>query len=102
MTAFVVFALAGLGVYLARASFIVLVGNRVLPDWAERLLGSVGPAVLASLITSLLLTDGIEEFATDPAQVGAVLVAIPVALKTKSFVWTFVAGMVVYWGVGAI
>ena len=97
MTAFVVFLLAGLGVYGARASFIVLVGERVLPDWAERLLRNVGPAVLAALITSLLLTDGIEAFITDPAEVVAVVVAVPVALKTRNFAWTFIAGMAVFW-----
>lgn len=102
MTAFVVFALAGLGVYAARASFVVLVGDRVLPPWAERLLRNVGPAVLAALITSLLLTDGVAAFVTDPAQVVAVLVAIPVAIRTKSFAWTFLAGMAVFWTVSAV
>jgi branched-subunit amino acid transport protein len=102
MTALIVFALAGVGVYLARASFIVLVGERALPDWAERLLRNVGPAVLAALITSLLLTDGITSFATDPAQIVAVLVAIGIAVRTKSFVWTFVVGMAVYWSIGLL
>lgn len=102
MTAFVVFLLAGTGVYLARASFIVLVGDRVLPEWAERLLRNVGPAVLAALITSLLLTDGVTAFVTDPAEVGAVAVAIPVALKTRNFAWTFLAGMFVFWTLRAL
>jgi branched-subunit amino acid transport protein len=102
VTALVVFALAGAGVYLARASFIVLVGERPLPAWAERLLRNVGPAVLAALITSLLLNDGITSFATDPAQVVAVLVAVGIAVRTKSFVWTFIAGMAVYWLIGLL
>lgn len=101
MTALIVFALAGLGVYIARASFIVLLGNRVLSERTERLLRNVGPAVLAALITSLVLTDGIVAFVTDPASVGAVVVAVPVAMRTRSFVWTFVVGMAVYWLVGA-
>lgn len=102
MTAFLVFLLAGIGVYLARASFIVIVGERLLPDWAERMLRNVGPAVLAALITSLLLTDGIVAFVTDVAEVVAVLVAIPVALKTRNFAWTFAAGMVAFWIVRAL
>jgi branched-subunit amino acid transport protein len=100
MTALLVFLFAGIGVYLARASFIVLIGERELPDWAERLLRNVGPAVLAALVTSLLLTDGVTEFVADPAEVTAVLVATGVAIKTKSFVWTFVVGMAVFWLVG--
>lgn len=102
MTAFWVFVLAGIGAYLLRASFIIGVGDRVLPLWAERLLRNVGPAVLAALITSLLLTDGVEEFVTNPGEIAAVAVAIPVALKTKSFAWTFVVGMAVFWAVGAL
>ena len=102
MKAFLVFLFAGMGVYLARASFIVLVGERVLPDWAERMLRNVGPAVLAALITSLLLTDGVVEFATDPAEVSAVIVAVTVAFKTRNFAWTFLAGMLVFWVVQAL
>jgi branched-subunit amino acid transport protein len=99
---FTVFAVIGAGTYLFRASFLLLIGDRVLPGWAERLLANVGPAVLAALTTSLLLTDGVVAFVTDPARVAAVLVAIPVALTTRSFGPTFVAGMSVFWLVGAL
>jgi branched-subunit amino acid transport protein len=99
---FMVFAVIGIGTYLLRASFIMIVGDRMLSEWAERLLANVGPAVLAALITSLLLTDGAAAFLTDPAKVMAVLVAVPVAWKTRNFGWTFVAGMSVFWIVGAM
>jgi branched-subunit amino acid transport protein len=99
---FMVFAVIGVGTYLLRASFIVIVGDRTLSEWAERLLANVGPAVFAALITSLLLTDGPAAFLTDPAKVMAVLVAVPVAWKTRNFGWTFAAGMTVFWIVGAI
>jgi branched-subunit amino acid transport protein len=102
VTEFAVFALIGVGTYLFRASFLLLIGDRALPGWAERLLANIGPAVLAALITSLLLTDGVVAFVTDQARVAALLVAIPVAVKTRSFGPTFVAGMSVFWLVGAI
>jgi branched-subunit amino acid transport protein len=102
MREFAVFALAGLGVYLARASFIVVVGDRALPEWAERLLRNVGPAVLAALITSLLLTDGPAAFFTDAGQVAAVAVALIVAYRTRNFAWTFAAGMAVFWTVSGL
>lgn len=102
MRELVVFAVIGIGTYLFRGSFLLLIGDRVLPGWAERLLGNVGPAVLAALTTSLLLTEGVAAFVTDPARVAAVLVAIPVAVKTRSFGPTFVAGMSVFWLVGAL
>jgi branched-subunit amino acid transport protein len=98
---FTVFALIGVGTYLTRASFILIVGDRQLPEWAERLLANVGPAVLAALTTSLLLTDGAAAFVTNPAKVLAVLAAVPVAWKTRSFGWTFVVGMAVFWLAGA-
>lgn len=96
MTAFFVFLVAGLGVYSARASFVLLVGDRELPAWAERMLRSVGPAVLAALITSLLLTDGAVAFVTSPAEVLGVLAATLAAAKTKSFAWAFIVGMAVF------
>ena len=102
MREFLVFVAAGAGVYLARASFIAAVGDRTLPEWAERLLRNVGPAVLAALVTSLLLTDAIGSFVTNPARLLAVAVSIPTAVKTRSFVWTFVVGMAMFWTVGAI
>lgn len=102
MREFGVFALAGVGVYLARASFILAVGSRPLPEWAERLLRNVGPAVLAALITSLLLTDGAVDFLTDPAEVTAVAVSLLVAYRTRSFAWTFAAGMTAFWLLNAI
>jgi branched-subunit amino acid transport protein len=102
MRDFLVFLGAGLGVYGARASFIVIVGDRSLPDWAERALRNVGPAVLAALITSLLLTDGFGPFFGDPAKVGAVAVSLPTAWKTRNFVWTFAVGLAAFWLIRAV
>ena len=102
MSDLAVFAVIGVGTYVLRSSFIIVVGDRTLPGWAERLLANVGPAVFAALITSLLLTDGPSAFFTDTARVTAVVVAVPVAWKTRNFGWTFAAGMAVFWIVGAM
>lgn len=97
MTAFVVFALAGVGTYLARSVFILAVGDRRLPDSIEAALRNVGPAVLAALTTSLLVTDGVTRFLTDIPEMGAVVVAVVVAWRVKGFLWVLAAGMVVLW-----
>lgn len=102
MTAWIVFAVAGLGTYLARAVFILAVGDRKLPDSVERALGNVGPAVLAALITSLVLTDGVVDFLTNVPEVSAVVIAVFVAWRTRNFIWTFLAGMTVLWVLQAV
>ncbi len=100
MTALVVFVLAGIGTYAARSSFILAIGDRRLPLTVERFLANIGPAVLAGLATSLLLTDGVEAYVTNAAEVSATLVAVVVAWRTRNFIWTFAAGMTVLWVVG--
>ena len=100
MTALIVFVLAGIGTYAARSSFILVVGNRRLPLTVERFLANIGPAVLAALATSLLLTDGAATYLTNAAEVSATVAAIVVAWRTRNFIWTFAAGMVVLWLVG--
>lgn len=102
MTAWIVFAVAGAGTYLARSVFILAVGDRRLPEAVERALGNVGPAVLAALITSLVLTDGIVDFVTNLPEVSAIVAAVFVAWRTRNFIWTFVAGMTVLWLLQAV
>lgn len=99
MTALAVFVLAGIGTYAARAAFIVGVGDRTLHPVLERALRMVGPAVLAALLASLLTSpDGVDVYVSDlPAVVGTI-VAILVAWRTRRFDLTFVAGVVVYYG----
>ncbi len=100
MTALIVFVLAGIGTYAARSAFILAVGDRRLPLIVERFLANIGPAVLAALATSLLLTDGAEAYLTNAAEVSATAVAILAAWRTRNFLWSFVAGMGVLWLVG--
>ena len=49
----------GAGTYLLRLSFIGIVGDRIMPNWALVPLRFVAPAVLAALIApAVLLKDG--------------------------------------------
>ena len=98
MTAYVVFLLAGIGTYVARAFFIALVGERRLPDRVERGLRNIGPAVLAALTASLLTSDGVAEYVTNPPEVAASVVAVTVSWLTRRYVVSFIAAMAALWG----
>lgn len=89
----------GIGTYLLRLSFIGIVGERSVPDWAMVPLRYVAPAVLAALVAPVvLLSDGALDIApaTNPRALAA-LVALVVAWKTKNVAAVFVAGMSVIW-----
>ncbi len=92
----------GIGTYLSRTAFILILGNRTIPERAERALRNVGPAVLAGLVASLLVGDrGLEGLAPSPELVGLVAASL-VAWRTKNMTWTLVAGMAMAWTLAAL
>lgn len=97
MTAFWVFALAGVGTYFARSLFILALGERRLPDVLETALRYVGPAVLAALTVSILVGDGVAEFLVDVPAVAATAVAVVTALRARSFLTVLGVAMAVLW-----
>jgi branched-subunit amino acid transport protein len=98
VTALVVFVVAGLGTYAARAVFIVAVGDRRLPAPVERALPYLGPAVLAALCSSLLTADrGAGGFLRDTPELVATLVALAVAWRTRNFIAPLFAAMAALW-----
>lgn len=101
MTAFIVFVLAGIGTYLARGALILAVGERTLPEPVEQALGNVGPAVLAALTTSLLVSDGVFDYLTDLPKLAGTLVAIIAALKRLNILAVLALGMATFWIVGS-
>lgn len=97
MTALVVFVIAGLVVYACRSAFVLVVGDRHLPEQVERSLGFVGPSVLAALVASYLTAHrGISGFAHDAPAVAGTVVALVVARWRRSFAPAFVAAMATY------
>jgi branched-subunit amino acid transport protein len=97
----VAIVIVGMGTYFSRALFIVVLANRRIPDPVLVSLQFVAPAVLAALVVALLIDED-----------GAVAIGIPelaafavgggVAYKTRSHIWTLVAGMTGYWVVRAV
>lgn len=91
MSAWVVFGVAGVGTYLLRGLFVLVVGNRPLRPTVERGLRNIGPAVLAALTTSLLTTSGLGEFLTSAPEVCGVIAGVVVGMWRRSVGWSFVA-----------
>jgi len=102
-TAAALFALAcgAIGTYLARSGLILLLADRALPASVERALGNVGPAVLAALTVNLAVGDG-GIGGVEFAEAAALVVAGAFTVWRKNLIWTFVAGMVTLWVVGAL
>lgn len=90
----------GVGTYLTRASFILALADRDLPPNVRSALQFVAPAVLASLVVSLLL-DG-EGGAVGWPEIGALGVGGLVGWKTRSLVWVLVVGMGTLWVLDAL
>ena len=94
----VVIIVLAVGTWLMRALPIMLHGAVATPPWAERLLRYVPVAALTALVVpgSLYIKSGAQyEFA--PARTIAAVVALLVALRTRSVLATLVTGMVVLW-----
>lgn len=97
-----VIVVLAIGTWAMRSLPIMLHGHVKLPSWADRLLRYTPVAALTALVVpgSLYLkTSGVYSFA--PARLVAAVVAILVALRTKSVLWTLVLGMCALWLVQA-
>jgi len=93
--------MVGAMTYAMRASVIVALAGRTLPDPIERALRQVGPAVLAAL--AINLAAGGEAGADfGAAEAAALVLAAVVALWRKNLLLTLAVGMATLWIVSAI
>ena len=97
----VAIVIVGMGTYFSRALFIVVLANRRIPDPVLVSLQFVAPAVLAALVVALLIDED-EAVAIGIPELAAFAVGGGIAYKTRSHIWTLVAGMTVYWVVRAV
>lgn len=94
--------IVGIGTYLSRASFILLLANRMVSPRFQRAMRNVGPSVLAALVATLLVGEsGLGGLGPSP-EMFALASAGVVAWKTHNMAWSLVAGMVSMWLLGAI
>lgn len=101
MIALVAILVVGLGTYLSRASFILALAKRRIPDPVLVALQFVAPAVLAALVVALLIEEG-GSVAIGTPEIAAFLAGGVVARLTKNHILTLIAGMGVFWMVRAL
>lgn len=104
MTNVAIILAIGVGTYLIRLSFIGIIGDRPMPDWALVPLRFVAPSVLAALAApAVLLRDDSLDVnpATNPRAVAAV-VALLLAWKTRNVGVVIAAGMITVWALQGI
>ena len=99
MSAALVILIIGVGTYLERLSFIGIVGEREIPDWALVPLRYVAPAAFAAIVApAVLVVD--DRLTLSPAanpEALATVVALAAAWRTKNVAITVVVGMVALW-----
>lgn len=93
----------GLGTYLTRLSFVAVFGRYGVPEWLQTPLRYVAPAILAAIVAPAVVSPGgVVDLSTANPKFAAGIVALLVALRTKSVLWTIVAGMAALWTAQAI
>ena len=97
-TLWIIIAVVGAGTLALRASFLMW-GDRIpRPAWLDRALRQVPPAVLAVLVTAnLVIRDNRIDLSPANHRLLAGLIAALVAWRTRSLLWTIVAGMAALW-----
>lgn len=88
----------GVLTFLTRLSFIGLFHRWQTPDIVKRALRYVPVAALMAIIVpELLMVDGMLNLNPLNPRLLAGLLAIGVAVRTRSVTWTIVAGMAAFW-----
>ncbi len=83
----------GIGTYLIRFSFIGIVGNRPLPEWALRHLRYVAVAVMPGLIAPLVAWPPATGGEPDAARLVAAFAAFAIGIGTRSVIGAVFGGM---------
>lgn len=97
MRTLALFAIAGLGTYLMRASLIVLLGRVTVPAQLERSFRYIAPAVLAAIVAPALLLDAEGSPNFVDVRVLAGVAAVLAAWRWRTIPATLAAGLGVYW-----
>jgi branched chain amino acid efflux pump len=94
MTIWITMLAAGLITYAYRLSFIQLFSRREVPEFLQRALRLVPPAVLTAIIfPELLMHDGSVNISLNNFRLLAGIIAILVAWRTKNVGLTILVGM---------
>ena len=84
----------GAGTFLIRYSFLGMIGDRQIPEWALRYLRYTAVAVMPGLVAPLVVWPGATNGQPDPARLMAAAVAIGVGVFTRNTLAAIITGMV--------
>jgi branched-subunit amino acid transport protein len=87
----IIIALA-IGTYFIRWSFLGLLGDRELPEWAIRHLRYTSVAIIPGLVAPFVIWPTATNGETDPTRLAAAAAAIAVGVWRKSAVTAIIAG----------
>ncbi|PTV96246.1 branched-subunit amino acid transport protein [Rhodobacter aestuarii] len=94
----------GVGTFFLRYSFLGLIGNRPLPEWALRYLRYTAVAVLPGLVAPLVLWPSATGGQPDPARLAAAAATVGVGLVSRNTFAAILGGLatlyVALWLVG--
>ena len=87
----------GLGTYLLRVSMFALIGSRPIPARLDDALAFVGPAAIAALVATMLLTTHGQVTAAPLPEVAAVTAGFLAVRRTGNVMHAIVVGLPVLW-----
>lgn len=103
MSLWITMVAAGLLTFAIRLSFMFLWGRLSVPDWVQRALRFVPPAVLTAIIfPEVFIRQGTLVLSPANPRLIAAAVAVVVGFRSKNIVWTIAAGMLVLWLIQAL
>jgi branched-subunit amino acid transport protein len=102
MNAFLVVIAIGVGSYALRAVMLVLVTTRPIPAGLESALALVGPAAVAALLATMVLTQGGQIDPLPPASVAATAAGFVAVRRTGNVMHAFTAGLPLMWVLTAL
>lgn len=102
MRSLVLFAVAGLGTYMLRASLVVLLGRVTVAARLERSFRYIAPAVLAAIVAPALLLGEAGTPDVVDVRVLAGVAAVLAAWRWRTIPATLAAGLGVYWAVALV
>ncbi len=93
----------GIGTFLIRFSFILIMDKLTLPDAVHRMLRFIPASVLTALIVPAVFLHGSSVISFEGwERAVAAFIAVLVAWKTKNVLATISVGMLVFWGLQAM
>lgn len=91
-TIWLVIVILGIGTYLIRWSFLGVVGDRPVPEWAQRILRYTAVSVLPALIAPLIVWPAAAGGQPDPVRLASAAAALAFGLLTRNTLWAIIAG----------